>query len=272
MNTNSEVRAAAAAVTGAHHRRTGRNGQDAAAAWTGIVAGEGAGAVVVCDGCSAGKSSEVGARLGAELVIAAAARELGRGTRAPEIWPAVQEHVLGALDRLAAAMPGDRARVVREHLLFTIVAAAYRGDEVAVWAVGDGAYALGDRARVLGPFADNQPPYLAYALLGAAAPEPRPHTELADARCGSVLVATDGPAEVGLDAFGDPGRYLQNPDALRRHLAALARGDERIDWDGRRVERRAAALQDDGAVALLAWPPRPPHPSRPLLPLPGAAS
>lgn len=266
MNTNSEVRAAAAAVAGAHHRRTGRNGQDAAAAWTGAAGGEGAGAVVVCDGCSAGGSSEVGARLGAELVIAAAARELERGARASEIWPAVQEHVLGALDRLAAAMPGDRARVVREHLLFTIVAAAYRGDEVAVWAVGDGAYALGDRARVLGPYPDNQPPYLAYALLGAAAPEPRPHTDLADARCGSVLVATDGPAEVGLGEFADPGRYLRNPDALRRHLAVLARGDERIDWDGRRIERRAAALQDDGAVALLAWPPRPP------LPLSGAAS
>ncbi len=246
MDTISGVRAAAAAVTGAHHRRIGRNGQDAAAAWV----GEGAGAIVVCDGCSAGGSSEVGARLGAELVIAAAARELAAGARASAIWPAVHDHVLGALARLAAAMPGDRERVVHDCFLFTIVAAACRGDEVAVWAVGDGAYALGDRARVLGPFPENRPPYLAYALVGAA---PAPRLELADARCGSVLVATDGPAEVGLGEFGDAGRYLRNPDALRRHLAVLARGDERIDWDGRRVERRAAALQDDGAVALLRW-------------------
>jgi hypothetical protein len=251
MNTISGVRAAAAAVTGAHHRRSGRNGQDAAAAWI----GEGAGAIVVCDGCSAGPSSEVGARLGAELAIAAAARELAGGARPAAIWPAVEGHVLDALDRIAASMPGDRARVVHDHFLFTIVAAAYRGGEVAVWAVGDGAYALGDRARVLGPFADNRPPYLAYALLGAAAPAPTPHLELADARCGSVLVATDGPAEVGLGAFGGIERYLRHPDALRRHLAVLARGDERIDWDGRRVERRAAALQDDGAVAVLAWRP-----------------
>lgn len=254
MNTISEVRAAAAAVTGARHHRIGRNGQDAAAAWTGAVAGELAGAIVVCDGCSAGAGSEVGARLGAGLVIAAAARELAGGARASAIWPAVHDHVLGALDRLASSMPGDRARVVHEHFLFTIVAAAYRGDEVAVWAIGDGAYALGDRARVLGPFPENQPPYLAYALLGAAAPTlPPPHVELADARCGSVRVATDGAAEVGLEAFGDAGRYLRHPDALRRQLAVLARPGERIDWDGRRVERRAAALQDDGAIALLAW-------------------
>lgn len=257
MDTISDVRAAAAAVAGAHHRRIGRNGQDAAAAWTGAVGGEGAGAVVVCDGCSAGAGSEVGARLGAELVIAAAARELAAGVRAAAIWPAVYDHVLGALDRLAAAMPGDRERVVHEHFLFTIVAAAYRGDEVAVWAVGDGGYAIGGRARVLGPFPENRPPYLAYALLGDAAPAPVPHLERADARCGSVLVATDGAAEVGLGAFGGVERYLHNPDALRRHLALLARGDERIDWDGRRVERRAAALQDDGAVALLRWGPPP---------------
>ena len=266
MNTNSEVRAAAAAVTGAHHLRLGRNGQDAAAAWT----GDGAGAVVVCDGCSAGGSSEVGARLGARLVIAAAARELSGGARAAEIWPAVRDHVLGALARLAAELPGEPTRVVHEHFLFTIVAAAYRGDEVAVWALGDGAYALGDRARVLGPFPDNQPPYLAYELLGAAAPPLEPHVELADARCGSVLVATDGPAELGLDTFGGVDRYLHNSDALRRHLAVLARGDERIDWSGRRVERRAAALQDDGAIALLRW--RPAARSLPRPPLPGDVS
>jgi hypothetical protein len=275
MDTISEVRAAAAAVTGAHHRRLGRNGQDAAAAWTGVVAGQGAGAVVVCDGCSAGASSEVGARLGAELVIAAAARELAAGGRASAIWASVHDHVLDALDRMAASMRGDRTRIVHDHFLFTIVAAAYRGDEVAVWAFGDGAYAIGDRVRVLGSFPDNQPPYPAYALLGAAAPSlPQPHVELADARVGSVLVATDGPAEVGLDAFDDSERYLRNPDALRRHLVVLARGDERIDWDGRRVERRAAALQDDGAVALLRWRPRPAPvpPPLPLPPPPGDAS
>ena len=246
MNTNQAVRAAAAAVTGAHHRRTGRNGQDAAATWT----GPGAGVAVVCDGCSAGASSEVGARLGAELVIAAASRELARGARAGAIWSAVQDHVAGALGRLADAMPGDRARVVHDHFLFTIVAAAFSGDEVAVWALGDGAYALGDRVRVLGPFADNQPPYLAYALLGEAPPA---HLEVAGARCGSVRVATDGVAEVGFDALGSADGHLRHPDALRRRLTVLARGDERIDWEARRVERRAAALQDDGAVAYLRW-------------------
>lgn len=254
MNTISAVRAAAAAVAGAHHRRTGRNGQDAAATWISDAAD--AGVAVVCDGCSAGAYSEVGARLGAELVIAAASRELARGGRPGAIWPAVQEHVAGALGRLAAAMPGDRVRIVHEHFLFTIIAAACAGGEVAVWALGDGAYALGDRVRVLGPFPENQPPYLAYTLLGDA---PRPHLEVADARCGAVAVATDGTAEVGLETLGvlgaisAPAALVRNPDALRRRLAILARADERIDWDTRRIDRRPAALQDDGALALLRW-------------------
>lgn len=245
MNTVST----AAAVTGALHRRLGRNGQDAAASWVDVDGT--AGAIVVCDGCSAGPGSEVGARLGAALVIQAAARELGAGAAAAAIWTAVGDHVIGTLARLADAL-GDRARAVHEHLLFTIVAAAWRGDEVAVWAHGDGAYAFGGsgRVRTLGPFPENQPPYLGYALLGAA---PAAHVEVVDARCGSVCVATDGAAEVGLGGLGREEAYLRHPDALRRRLAVLARGDERIDWDARRVERRAAVLQDDGAVAILRW-------------------
>jgi len=239
------ISSAVAAVTGARHLRLGRNGQDAAAAWI----GDRAGAVVACDGCSAGVSSEVGARLGAELVIGAIAAELERGAAAAAIWPAVHDRVVRALGALIEAMPGDRVAVVHDCFLFTIVAAAWAGDEVAVWAIGDGAYALGDRVRVLGPFADNQPPYLAYELLGAAQ---RPHLELADASCGRVAVGTDGAAELGLAGFtGDD--CLTHPDALRRRLAVLARTDERIDWGARRVERRAAALQDDGAVAVLRW-------------------
>jgi len=257
MDTNSKVRVAAAAVTGARHLRSARNGQDATAAWTGRVVG----AIVVCDGCGSGGSSEVGARLGAQLVIAALAPRLVGGARPadPALWAAVRAEVAGVLARLVDAMPGDREQVVHEHFLFTIVAAAVAGDEVGVWAIGDGAYAVSGTGipqappRVLGPFADNQPPYLAYDLLGAAAPA---HLEAARARAGMVIVATDGVAELGIETLcGEAGiaRYLRHPDALRRQLAVLARGTERIDWAERRTVRTPAVLQDDGALAVLRW-------------------
>lgn len=251
MNTISQVRTAGAAVTGARHLRSARNGQDAVATWV----GEAAGAVVVCDGCGSGGSSEVGARLGAQLVIAALARRIGRAHAGdPELWEAVRAEVVAQLAALAAGMPGALEQVVHEHFLFTVVAAAVDGDHAAVWALGDGAYAIDGRSQVLGPFAENQPPYLAYDLLGMAQPAHFAPTEAVSS--GTIVVATDGVAELGLEAISIDAS-LAHPDALRRRLTVLARGAERIEWDARRVVRTPAALQDDGAVAILAWRGRP---------------
>ncbi len=243
------ISTASAAVTGARHLRSARNGQDAAATWV----GESTAGVVVCDGCSAGASSEVGARLGAQLVIAAVRDALIAGTQPARLWHSVREQLVTTFAQLIEAMPGEREQIVHDHFLFTIVAAAWSRDanEVAVWALGDGGYSLGARTCVLGPFADNQPPYLGYDLLGA--PQ-RAHLEVSDASCGSVIVATDGATEVGLDAFTTP-RFLAHPDALRRQLALLARTSERVDWAERRIVRQPAPLQDDGAVAILRWLP-----------------
>ena len=243
--------AAGAAVTGARHLRMARNGQDAVATWV----GDGAAAAVVCDGCGSGASSEVGARLGAQLVIAAIAARLAGGARAEAVWDGARDQVVAALARLAEAMAGDREAVIREHLLFTVVAAAVDRDAACVWAVGDGAYQLSPGAlRVIGPFTDNQPPYLGYELLGMP---PAAHVEVRDAGAGRLLVATDGIAELGADALDElvAPRTLAHPDGLRRRLARHARSDERIDWDARRVVRTPAALQDDGAIAVLGWAP-----------------
>jgi len=241
------MRTAAAAVTGARHLRTGRNGQDAAAVWTGARGG----AIVVCDGCGSGASSEVGARLGAQLVIGALAIRLEAGEAAadPAMWASVRAEIVAMLGRIVDAMPGDRARALHDHFLFTVVAGAVSGEEVAVWAIGDGAYAIGEERRVLGPFADNQPPYVAYDLLGEP---PVAHLEIAVPRDRTVIVATDGIAELGLDALAID-RALQHPDGLRRQLAVLARASEVVDWEARRVMRTPALLQDDGAVAVLRW-------------------
>ena len=245
MNTKG---VASAAVTGARHLRVPRNGQDAAATWF----GDGCGAIVVCDGCSAGAYSELGARLASQLVIAKLAQRVPGGI-GEAMWSTIRAELAAEIGRIVEAMPGDRIAALHDHFLFTIVAAAWREDEVSVWALGDGAYALGDRVRTLGPFDDNMPPYVAYDLIGERHPA---HFVTADASCGSVLVATDGIEEIGFDAFlgaRDVDRFLANPDALRRHLALAARTSERVAWDEHRIVRRPAALQDDGALAVMRW-------------------
>jgi hypothetical protein len=364
MNTKSSLRGAAAAVSGARHTRLGRNGQDAAAVWIGdatssagpstlttgptgpsnvagstVRANSGAGpgtghigAVVVCDGCGSGASSEVGARLGAQLVLAAIARRLGASrdvldgasldgasldgasrvpldgarsvldgasrrplegarsvldgaSRSPlhgpsldcalpvppdaAFWELVRSEVVHALDAIVCSMVdarppsvpswAAREQIVHDHFLFTTIAAVMLDDVIAVWAIGDGAFAIDGRVRELGPFENNQPPYLGYDLLadsqdarGSRVEKPGPVPSFLEVACGnSVIVATDGVAEIGLDHFAGVDRFVAHPDALRRHLALVARTDERIDWDARRVVRTPALLQDDGAVAML---------------------
>ncbi len=247
MNTISAdgtLRAAAAAVIGARHLRDARNGQDAAAVW----AGDTAAASVGCDGCSAGASSEVGARLGAGLVLRALADRLAAGARPSddELWTAVRVDVTRDLARIADRL-GERA--IHDHLLFTIVAAAATRDDAAVWLLGDGAYAFGDELHLAGPFGDNQPPYLAYDLLG----DPRAAQLVAAPRgCTAIAVATDGALELGdaLARLAAP-HFVAHPDALRRELAVRARAAEHIDWDARCIARAPALLQDDCAVAVL---------------------
>ena len=242
MNTNSHGwRANAAAVTGARHLRAARNGQDAAAAWVGEVGA----AVAVCDGCSAGAGSELGARLGAALVVRALADRLAAGAAAddPQLWDAVRAEIAGARAALLAPQP-DAAR--RDAVRFKIEAAAATRDAAAVWALGDGAYAVDGAPRALGPFPDNAPPYLAYDLEGA------PRAALLEPLRGAraIVVASDGLAPDALPAFAQP-RFVAHADALRRELAVRARAGERIAWDERRVVHTPAALQDDGAVGVL---------------------
>jgi hypothetical protein len=240
------IKAAAAAVTGARHLRGERNGQDAAQAWSSADVA----VAVVCDGCSSGASSEVGARLGAMLFVRSLAARLHAGAVVTSVdtWTSCRADVVCALADLVERMPGDRERAIHELFLFTIVAAAITRDGAAVWALGDGAYSLGDYTRVLGPFADNAPPYLAYDLLG----DPQPAQFEVSTSCTSIVIATDGATDFGgdLERFA-ADKYVDHPDALRRELALLARSHQRIDWDERRIVRTPAVLQDDCAIGIL---------------------
>jgi len=229
-------------VTGSRHLRAGRNGQDAAATWC---ADERA-AIVVCDGCGSGASSEVGARLGAGMWIRAVSRRLVEIGNIDELdWQAVRAEVTDQLASIARQLPGEP---VRECLLFTIVSAAVVGESVSVWVLGDGVYALDGEVHVVGPFANNEPPYLGYDLVG----DPR------EARCvrgqaREVVVATDGviddDSRLPIDLAGVVEVGFRHPDGLRRQLSVLARAEERIDWEARRVVRTPARLQDDCAIA-----------------------
>jgi hypothetical protein len=262
-------------VTGRAQQRLGHGCQDGLA-W--YAAGD-ALVAVVTDGCGSSQYSEVGARLGARLLVAAIVRQLGRQP-APELGrqPAPERcdasmpsasliaracsDVLDHLRPLARAMGGDLAHTVSEHFLFTIVGAVVTRAHTMVFALGDGVVAINGAVHVIGPFPGNCPPYLGYRLLDPAADtalsfqavEPTPAID-------SLLLATDGAGEIlaqpgrSLPGRGEPvgplaqfwtdDGYFRNPDAVRRRLWLMSREHLTPDWAGRHLHRDGGILGDD---------------------------
>jgi len=226
----------------------------------------------VCDGCGSGAHSEVGAQLGARLVVEGLSRRLAEGAPldAPELWASLRDDVLGALRGVALAMGGRLAETVSEYFLFTVVGVAFAGERGCVFASGDGVLAVDDELTRLGPFPGNEPPYLGYGLLERPAGLDVVRTfEAAAVR--SVLVGTDGAAdmedvaaravpggggEVGpLAQFWREDRHFQNRDSIRRRLAQINRDVIRPVWDERRLARQPGHLGDDATVVVVRRKP-----------------
>jgi hypothetical protein len=276
---------AAGRVTGRAHQRLGHGCQDGMA-W---YAGADALVAVVTDGCGSSPYSEVGARLGARLIVAALARELGRASgvtgapaRAsdaalgapPEARPDVQlveracSDVVDRLRALACAMGGDLAHTVSEHFLFTIVGAVVTPASTLAFALGDGIVAIDGAVHVIGPFPGNCPPYLGYRLLDPGASRALSfHAERPTAALDSLLLATDGAGEIlahpdralpgrsepagPLAQFWTDGAYFRNPDAVRRRLWLMSREHVSPDWTARRLCRDGGMLDDDTTLIAI---------------------
>jgi hypothetical protein len=267
----SSLEIAAGSVTGRAHARAGRCNQDAFA-WA---SAEDVTVAVVCDGCSSGVHSEVGAQLGARLVVGALLRHLARGAEPPCGFEALLElvrlDVLAQLRLLAGAMGGSFSRTIADYFLFTVLGAAVGRERAWVFGLGDGLAVINGERLELGPYPGNQPPYLAYALLDGDAHGLGVQTlrEVASGERVALLLGTDGALDleaaaqrrvpgreelVGpLSSFWTSERYFRNPDAVRRRLAVLNRDVARAVASGER-EWEAGLLPDDTTLVILRRP------------------
>jgi hypothetical protein len=257
--------AAGGTVAGRRHTAAGRNNQDAFH----IDMDPQALSAVVCDGCSSGARSEVGAAVGARLV----ARELRRGLASggePDraaFWEGAAAALVATLGRLADAMGGDRAAVVEQHFLFTIVGALVTRRAGWVFALGDGLIVVdgaGGTRIELGPFAGNAPPYLGHALADPSVAREFVVRGPFDATAlRSIVLGSDGLLDLergagrkvpGRDArvgpladFVTDDLVFRNPDVVRRRLAALNR--ECVAAPGGR--REFGLLPDDTTLVAI---------------------
>lgn len=252
---------AGGSVAGRDHAAAGRNNQDAFA-WH---QDERCTIAVVADGCSEGAHSEVGAQLGARLLVRAIEnRFLEYATNpydetkrepadVPEFWDEVRQAFL--TDLIGTLMPsmanlvvkGDR--IILDYFLFTVVGALITERFAYVFSIGDGVVALNGEVKTLGPFPGNAPPYAAYV---AMAPGPamekrtafrlRPPILIEGVQ--SILLGTDGVVDLiavsdrkipGKDELVGPlaqfwtdDRFFRNPDMVRRRLTLINRESVRV--------------------------------------------
>lgn len=226
MTLSEKLVVAAGSVTGRDHRRAQRDGQDGFAlvvsADTDVVA------AVVTDGCSSGRASEIGARLGAAW-IATLIEERFAGVKDEDgARIAAQRVVDGLVDRLrdlSASLRAD-ARVVGDMLLFGFLAIAVTKDVTTVFGVGDGLASVDGDVTLIDPGPENAPTYAAYALLGAHI-EPR---VLFVGRAECIAVATDGVDATTLRELAVDARLDKNTSLLRKRMNLLAE-EGRFDDD-----------------------------------------
>lgn len=256
---------AGGSVVGREHRRVGKNNQDAygwSVAEAGVIA-------VVCDGCGSGSHSEVGAKLGARMIVETMQRVLESDLPLENeaIWPTMQQMWLTQLQQVAAQLGGDRAQTIQDYLLFTIVGIVMTPTLTAVFALGDGVIAINDQVIQLGPFANNAPPYLAYGLLEEISEAlPLKVLQLLPTdQLQTLLIGSDGVSDLmqvaqqtlpgRSDVVGDitqwqDDRYFRNPDQVRRRLALINREVTTLT-PSQQCLRQSGLLPDDTTLIVI---------------------
>jgi len=199
---------------------------------------------IVCDGCSSGQHSEVGATLAARMLLRSFERDLEAQFRLNIAVPDFYNKVIrSALDDLMANLRvlaysfGDPlGSVVNDYFLFTIVGMIVGPNLTLFFSVGDGVYAVNGQIVEIGPFDGNAPPYLGYRLKGGRI-EPQVHNTTITASLETAMIGTDGTVELiaraedkmpgkvkqvgNFEQFWKDDQFFKNSDAIRRRLALI---------------------------------------------------
>ncbi|MDJ0703684.1 MAG: protein phosphatase 2C domain-containing protein [Leptolyngbyaceae cyanobacterium MO_188.B28] len=270
MTQHFEV--AAGSILGRDHLRVGKNNQDAFS-W---ISREHVTLAIVCDGCGSGAASEVGAQIGAQLIIEAIAQQLEvfDSIATADFWRTLHQEVLSRLQSIVLSLRGPSWQTIRDYLLFTVVGGLITPETTVVFGLGDGVFALNGEVQTLGPFPDNAPPYLAYGLTAAAPMEQTPsplqfqvYRQIPTDTLESLLLGSDGVADlmaaaarslpgstdtVGpLSQFWQCDRYFANSHAVRRRLALINREVVRPNWQARQLTRHVGLLPDDTTLVTI---------------------
>jgi hypothetical protein len=250
---------ASGSVIGRDHRNINvhKNNQDGLA----IVRNAQGTVAIVTDGCGSSPHSEVGALLGARLIAEAIRRETESCPADSINWIHVQQDVLRTYELLTAKMGGSFSTNVQQYFLFTVVGVLLADGWATFFALGDGVVVVNGQLMQIGPYPENQPPYLGYDLLDGSGMVISIVQRIRLSHLEHFLIGTDGVMDlvnsagknlpgmqepVGeLSQFWENPRYFnpEKPDLLNRRLRMIAR-----DWPKRDPE--PGLLSDDTTLIV----------------------
>lgn len=234
---------------------------------------------VVCDGCGSGNHSEVGAKLGARIAVQAISDNLKRFSFAEcksFILEQAKQDIISQLRVLARSMSGSFSEVVMNYFLFTIVGTIITKQGIVVFSIGDGVTLVnGERINATYiPDASNAPPYIAYWLTGSGMFEQAAMTHLSFKYVSiewhefdSILIGSDGVQDfIDAETLNLPGKdkpvgpvsqfwtenkHFENPDMIRRRLFLTNSAGQKINWEGKKIERWRGLLPDDTTLIVV---------------------
>lgn len=251
---------AGGSTIGRDHRMVPKNNQDSWSIWR----YDDLTIAIVADGCGSGMHSEIGAKIGVQILGAALRKEYERHGRIN--WRRLQRSMLTQLDNVAQAMGSDYRKIVESYMLFTLLGVIIDTERTTFFSLGDGTIIVNGEALSIGPFQNNTPPYLGYGLLlDELAIDPsaitlQPICELSTAQLTSFLIATDGIDDVirnernmmpglnkpvgSIEQFWQSDRYFgSNPELLSRQLKLIGR-----DWPA--AQPQPGLLGDDTTIIV----------------------
>ncbi len=272
LNLDQTFEIAGGSVAGRDHRASMLNSHDAYywEAHPGVIV------AVVCDGCGSGGHSEVGAKLGARMVVRQVLRWFGsdpkaftRDRIADRGLPLVRRSVLSQIQLLADQMAGSFSEVVSDYFLFTVVGAIITPEDCFVFGAGDGVVVVNDALMLLGDD-KNKPPYLAYSLIETETSiEPKFEVFIQDRQSNvrTILLGTDGvldfikavsktipgkDEQIGsIDQFWKNDLFFKNSFGIQRRLALVNRTVTKADYEKKVVHEEHGHLSDDTTILVI---------------------
>ncbi|MCH8821050.1 protein phosphatase 2C domain-containing protein [Patescibacteria group bacterium] len=239
---------------------------------------------LICDGCSKGPYSEVGAHIGARLFVEAIESQVAHipvPSLTDELFPVILERVrldvLAQIRGLANLMGGSFSETISDYFLFTVVGMVMTPLRTWTFSIGDGVFIVNGEITRLGPFPENEPPYPALGLVRSKiAPEllvfgvnKSCWTNQVD----SILIGSDGVVDLvragekelnlpgtkepigPISQFWEVDRYFAGPHWIRRRLVLANQFGVRLDRTGSDIIREYGLLPDDTTIVVVRRTP-----------------